>query len=160
MEIETDEPIPTASQQALSGSNAGHLTVDFDSEDANYRAQVDELVRTIESMPFVSKLSQLGAPRPGFQSSLMCYAARGYKSCGCKQGKVVQLTQQRTTLLACLQDLSQQLQASHGQNCIDAAHALAREQAAAAAASRPPARDENAMASMMHLAKILSLIHI
>ena len=85
MEIETDEPIPTASQQALSGSNAGHLTVDFDSEDANYRAQVDELVRTIESMPFVSKLSQLGAPRPGFQSSLMCYAARGYKSCGCKQ---------------------------------------------------------------------------
>ena len=112
MEIETDEPIPTASQQALSGSNTGHLTVDFDSEDANYRAQVDELVRTIESMPFVSKLSQLGAPRPGFQSSLMCYAARGYKSCGCKQGKVVQLTQQRTTLLACLQDLLQQLQAS------------------------------------------------
>ena len=155
MEIETDEPIPTASQQALSGSNAGHLTVDFDSEDANYRAQVDELVRTIESMPFVSKLSQLGAPRPGFQSSLMCYAARGYKSCGCKQRKVVQLTQHRATLLACLQDLSQQLQASHGQNCIDAAHALAHEQAAAAA-SRPPARDENAMASMMHLAQIRS----
>ena len=100
MEIETDEPIPTASQQALSGSNAGHLTVDFDSEDANYRAQVDELVRTIESMPFVSKLSQLGAPRPGFQASSTCYAARGYKSCGCKQRKVVQLTQHRATLLA------------------------------------------------------------
>jgi hypothetical protein len=66
------------------------------------------------------------------------------------------VTQQRRTLLACLQDLSQHLQASHGQNCIDAAHALAREQAAAAAASRPPARDENAMASMMHLARIRS----
>ena len=102
MEMATDEPIPTASQQVLSGSNTGHLTVDFDSEDANYRAQVDELVRTIESMPFVSKLSQLGAPRPGFQSSLTCYAARGYKSCGCKQGKVVQLTSRRMQLGSCL----------------------------------------------------------
>ena len=156
MEIETDEPIPTASQQALSGSNAGHLTVDFDSEDANYRAQVDELVRGVESMSFVSKLNQLGGARPGFQASLTCYSARGFNSSGCKQSKIVFVTNQRTTLLACLQDLSQQLQASHGQNCIDAAHALAREQAAAAAASRPPARDENAMASMMHLAQIRS----
>ena len=41
MEMATDEPIPTASQQELSGSNSGHLTVDYDSEDANYRAQVD-----------------------------------------------------------------------------------------------------------------------
>ena len=36
MEMATDEPIPTASQQELSGSNSGHLTVDYDSEDANY----------------------------------------------------------------------------------------------------------------------------
>ena len=41
MEMATDEPTPTASQQELSGSNSGHLTVDYDSEDANYRAQVD-----------------------------------------------------------------------------------------------------------------------
>ena len=57
MEMAIDEPIPTASQQELSGSNEGHLTVDYDFEDANYREQVDELVRTIESMPVVSKLS-------------------------------------------------------------------------------------------------------
>ena len=66
MEMAADEPIPTASQQDLSGSNTGHLTVAYDSKDANYCAQVDELVRAIESMPFVSKLSQLGGGRPGF----------------------------------------------------------------------------------------------
>ena len=45
MEMATDEPIPTASQQELSGSNTGHVTVDYDSDDATYRAQVDELVK-------------------------------------------------------------------------------------------------------------------
>ena len=131
MEMATDEPPPTASQQELSGSNTGHLTVTYDSEDASYCAKVDELVRAIESMPFVSKLSQIKGGRSGFQAFLTCYAARKYKSCKCKRSNVVFVTQHRATLLACLQDLSQQLQASHGQNCIDAAHALAREQAAA-----------------------------
>ena len=156
MEMATDEPTPTASHQELSGSNTGHFTVTYDSEDTNYCARVDELVRAVESMPFVNQLGQLGGERLGVRASLTCYAAREYSSCKCKQSNIVFVTQQRRTLLACLQDLSQQLQASHGQNCIDAAHALAREQAAAAAASRPPARDENAMASMMHLAKIRS----
>ena len=152
----TDEPTSAAAQQDLSGSNTGHLTVTYDFEDASYCSQVDKLVRAIESMPFVSKLSQLGGPRRGFGATLKCYAARGYNSCRRKQANIVFVTQQRTTSLACLQDLLHQLQASHGQNCIAAAHALAREQAAAAAASRPPARDENAMASMMHLAQIRS----
>ena len=156
METANCEPIPAAAQQDLTGSKTADLSVIYDSEDANYCALVDELVRGIESMPFVSKLNQVQGERPGFQASLTCYAAREYDSCRCKQGNIVRVTRQRRTLLACLQDLSQQLQASHGQNCIDAAHALAREQAAAAAASRPPARDENAMASMMHLAKIRS----
>ena len=156
MEMATDEPTPTASHQELSGSNTGHFTVTYDSEDANYCARVDELVRAIESMPFVNQLGQLGGERLGVRASLTCYAAREYRSCKCKRSNIVFVTQQRPTLLACLQDLSQQLQASHGQNCIDAAHALAREQAAAAAASRPPARDENVMASMMHLAQIRS----
>ena len=156
METANCEPIPAASQQDLTGSKTADLSVIYDSEDANYCALVDELVRGIESMPFVSKLNQVQGERPGFQASLTCYAAREYDSCRCKQGNIVRVTRQRRTLLACLQDLSQQLQASHGQNCIDAAHALAREQAAAAAASRPPARDENAMASMMHLAQIRS----
>ena len=156
MEMATDETIPTASQQELSGSNTGHFTVTYDSEDANYCARVDELVRAIESMPFVNQLGQLGGERLCVRASLTCYAAREYSSCKCKQSNIVFVTQQRRTLLACLQDLSQHLQASHGQNCIDAAHALAREQAAAAAASRPPARYENAMASMMHLARIRS----
>ena len=156
METANCEPIPAAAQQDLTGSKTADLSVIYNSEDANYCALVDELVRGIESMPFVSKLNQVQGERPGFQASLTCYAAREYDSCRCKQGNIVRVTRQRRTLLACLQDLSQQLQASHGQNCIDAAHALAREQAAAAAASRPPARDENAMASMMHLAKIRS----
>ena len=156
MEMATDEPTPTASHQELSGSNTGHFTVTYDSEDANYCARVDELVRAIESMPFVNQLGQLGGERLGVRASLTCYAAREYRSCKCKRSNIVFVTQQRPTLLACLQDLSQQLQASHGQNCIDAAHALAREQAAAAAASSPPARDENVMASMMHLAQIRS----
>ena len=60
MEMATDEPTPTASHQELSGSNTGHFTVTYDSEDANYCARVDELVRAIESMPFVN---QLGPPR-------------------------------------------------------------------------------------------------
>ena len=109
MEMATDEPIPTASQQDLSGSNTGHLTVSYDSEDANYCALVDELVRGVESMSFVSKLNQLGGARPGFQASLTCYSARGFKSCGCKQSKILFVTNQRTTLLACLQHISQQL---------------------------------------------------
>ena len=85
MEMATDEPTPTASQQELSGSNTGHLTATYDSEDASYCALVDELVRGVESMPFVSKLNQLGGARPGFQASLTCYSARGFNSCGCKQ---------------------------------------------------------------------------
>ena len=39
MEMATDEPTPTASQQELSGSNTGHLTVTYDSEDASYCAK-------------------------------------------------------------------------------------------------------------------------
>ena len=70
MEMATDEPTPTASQQELSGSNTGHLTVTYDSEDASYCAQVDEVVRVIESIPFVSKLSQIKGGRSGFQASL------------------------------------------------------------------------------------------
>ena len=106
-------------------------------------------------MPFVSKLNRLEGAGPGFQASLTCNAARKYKSCRCKQGNIVRVIRDRRTLLACLQDVWQQLQASHGQNCIDAAHALVRQQAAAAAAaSRPSAPDENAMASMMHAVQI------
>ena len=39
MEMATDEPTPTASHQELSGSNTGHFTVTYDSEDTNYCAQ-------------------------------------------------------------------------------------------------------------------------
>ena len=60
IEMATDDPTPTASHQELSGSNTGHFTVTYDSEDANYCARVDELVRAIESMPFVNQLGQLG----------------------------------------------------------------------------------------------------
>ena len=111
MEMATDEPTPTASHQELSGSNTGHFTVTYDSEDANYCARVDELVRAIESMPFVNQLGQLGGERLGVRASLTCYAAREYRSCKCKRSNIVFVTQQRPTLLACLQDLSQQLQA-------------------------------------------------
>ena len=160
IQMATDEPTSAAAQQDLSGSNTGHLTVTYDFEDASYCSRVDKLVRAIESMPFVSKLSQLGGPRRGFGATLKCYAARGYNSCRRKQANIVFVTQQRTTSLACLQDLLQQLQASHGQNCIDAAHALAREKAHAAAASRPPAPGDNAMASMMHAAGIRTRLEL
>ena len=69
METATDEPTSDATQQELSGSNTGHLTVSYDSEDANYCARVDELVRGIESMPFVRKISQIKGGRLG---GLLC----------------------------------------------------------------------------------------
>ena len=77
MEMATDEPTPTASHQELSGSNTGHFTVTYDSEDANDCARVDELVRAIESMPFVNQLGQLGGERLGVRASLTCYAVFG-----------------------------------------------------------------------------------
>ena len=88
MEMATDEPTPTASHQELSGSNTGHFTVTYDSEDTNYCARVDELVRAVESMPFVNQLGQLGGERLGVRASLTCYAAREYSSCKCKQSNI------------------------------------------------------------------------
>ena len=98
METANCEPIPAAAQQDLTGSKTADLSVIYDSEDANYCALVDELVRGIESMPFVSKLNQVQGERPGFQASLTCYAAREYDSCRCKQGNISACCADRTAL--------------------------------------------------------------
>ena len=91
MEMATDEPTPTASHQELSGSNTGHFTVTYDSEDANYCARVDELVRAIESMPFVNQLGQLGGEL--VQNHLLMYhqlmaSLRAIPSCFWEQSVV------------------------------------------------------------------------
>ena len=74
METATGEPIPAASQQDLTGSKTADLSVIYDSEDANYCALVDELVRGIESIKgqTLTGISLMGLWEGGTTRPLTC----------------------------------------------------------------------------------------
>ena len=70
--------------------------------------QMEEEIRVIESMSFVTKLSWTDAHKDKtewFRVSLMCYPCREHDICGKTQEKAVQLSRESNTLLAYLQEL-------------------------------------------------------
>ena len=85
--------------------------------------------------PVVSGISDVlhsRGKRPGFRVSLRCQTAQqnGHGVCDCgglRQGVPVCVSKTRATLLACLQDLHNQVLRQHGPNCIAACKALAAQ---------------------------------
>ena len=85
--------------------------------------------------PVVSGISDVllsGGQRHGFRVSLRCQTAQqnGHGVCDCgglRQGVPVRVSKTRATLLACLQDLHNQVLRQHGPNCIAACKALAAQ---------------------------------
>ena len=92
-------------------------------------------MRAIEELVFVTKLSFVPAHKDkaqGFRATLSCALCRWYDSCGKGQEQAVQLSRERTTLLACLQELRKRLEENHG-NCAEALTKKAAADAQAAA---------------------------
>jgi len=71
---------------------------------------MDNLARAIQALPTVGQLLQLhnrriaSPPATGFQVTLQCYKRVGYGGCGKKQEQIL-ITQSRTTLFACWEEL-------------------------------------------------------
>ena len=102
-----------------------------DTEDTTL-VQIEELERTIRALPFVTKLSPVGARNShghGYQVSLRCPSCEEYGSCGKKQEPPVQVSSRNPTELACLQELLKRLQDRH----VQCAEAVAKKAAADAA---------------------------
>ena len=127
----------------------------YDTNDAAVRLKMDDEVRAIEALPVVSELAQLAASRSkeaGFQASLRCSA-----HCKKKQESPVHISNSRTTLFGCLQELRMRLETRHGDACVAAAEAARGAEAAAkaAAATRAgagsSAESPNTLAAMMRL---------
>ena len=98
-----------------------------DTEDTTL-VQIEELERTIRALPFVTKLSPVGARNShghGYRVSLRCFACEEYGSCGKKQEPPVQVSSRNPTELACLQELLKRLQDRH----VDCAEAVAKKAA-------------------------------
>jgi hypothetical protein len=98
-------------------------------------------MRAIEELVFVTKLSFVPAHKDkaeGFRAALSCALCRWYDSCGKGQEQAVQLSRERTTLLACLQELRKRLQDRHGFRCAQAVAKKAAADAQAPAAVHTP----------------------
>ena len=111
-------------------------------------------VRAVEALPVVSLLSLLTIrSQSGFRVTLKCYDSCGEKRCG-----PVCISKTRTTLLACLQQLHQQIMDHHGEECVAAAEAAdavssnaAEGGASALAGATSNVMDSNVMDLMMRL---------
>ena len=102
-----------------------------DTEDTTL-VQIEDLERTIRALPFVTKLSPVGAHNghgAGWGASLRCFACQEYGSCGKKQEPPVQVSSRHPTELACLQELLKRPQDRH----VQCAEAVAKKAAADAA---------------------------
>jgi len=87
------------------------------------------VVRAIEALPVVTVLSPLAVSsknKPWFRVGLRCFSCQENASCGQQQAGPVRITNTRTTLLACLQELHKQMVDGHGACCVDAARAADR----------------------------------
>ena len=75
-----------------------------DTEDTTL-VQIEEFERAIRALPFVTKLSPVGARNShghGYQVSLRCPSCEEYGSCGKKQEPPVQVSNRHPTMHACL----------------------------------------------------------
>jgi hypothetical protein len=112
-------------------------------------------MRAIEELVFVTKLSFVPAHKDktqGFRTTLSCALCRWYDSCGKGQEQAVQLSRERTTLLACLQELRKSLQDRHGFRFSEAVGKKAAADAVSAATMNPDA--PNVLQAMMKLEQV------
>jgi hypothetical protein len=73
------------------------------SEDTTMLVQMEEEIRVIRAMSFVTKLSPVGAHNrhgQGWQVSLSCFCCKEHGSCKKKQETPVQVSSRHPTLLA------------------------------------------------------------
>ncbi len=98
-----------------------------DTKDTMSLAETEEVKRAIRALLFVTKLSRVDAHKDkaaGWGATLKCASCPG--CCGKKQEPPVQLSRDRKSELACLQELLKRLQDRH----VDCAEALAKKAAA------------------------------
>ena len=98
-----------------------------DTQDTTRLVEIEELKRAIRALLFVTKLSRVDAHKDkaaGWGATLKCASCPG--CCGKKQEPPVQLSRDRKSELACLQELLKRLQDRH----VDCAEALAQKAAA------------------------------
>jgi len=121
-------------------------------DDPTLRVQMQHEMRAIEELVFVTKLSFVPAHKDkaqGFRATLSCALCRWYDSCGKGQEQAVQLSRERTTLLACLQELRKRLQDRHGFRCAEAVAKKAAADAVSDATVNPDA--PNVLDAMVQL---------
>jgi len=105
----------------------------YDTQDREVRSQTDAEVCAIEALSVVSRLSPLTCSLPGchglkptgFRATLKCSTSHLHGSCGKAQEAPVLLTHSpdRTTLLACLQELRNRIEQRHGSEFVKAVQA-------------------------------------
>ena len=103
-----------------------------DTQDTTRLVEIEELKRAIRALLFVTKLSQVDEHKDkaaGWGATLKCASCPG--CCGKRQETPVQLSHDRKTELACLQELLKRLQDRH----VDCAEAVAKKAAADAASA-------------------------
>jgi hypothetical protein len=109
------------------------------------------MMRTIRALPFVTKLSPVGARNShghGYRVSLRCPSREEYGNCGKKQEPPVQVSSGQPTLHACLQELLKRLQEKHGK-CAEALTKKASADAQVTAVVHTP----NVIQTMMLLSR-------
>ena len=116
------------------------------------RTEIEELKRAIRALLFVTKLSRVDAHKDkaaGWGATLKCVSCPG--CCGKKQEPPVQVSRDRKSELACLQELLKRLQDRYG-NC---AQALTEKDAADAASAATVSPDTpNVLQAMMQLRQV------
>jgi hypothetical protein len=130
-----------------------------DTQDTTILVQIEEVMRTIRELPFVTKLSPVAARNShghGYQVSLRFSTYEEYGNCGKQQESPVQVSSRHPTLHAChkLQELLKRLQEKHGK-CAEALTKKAAADAQAAADVHTPnaksAQDEVPVANKVGL---------
>ena len=110
--------------------------------------EIEELKRAIRALLFVTKLSRVDAHKDkaaGWGATLKCASCPG--CCGRRQEAPVQLSRDRKTELACLQELLKRLQDRH----VDCAEALTKKAAADAQAAAAVSADTPSVLEAMML---------
>jgi hypothetical protein len=121
-------------------------------DDITTRVQIEEAKCAIRKLPFVTLLAPVravGDKAEGFRVTLSCTLCRWYDICGKGQEQAVQLSRERTTLLACLQELRKRLQDRHGFRCAEAVAKKATVDAVSAVTVNPDA--PNVLDAMVQL---------
>jgi hypothetical protein len=120
-----------------------------DTQDTTRLVEIEELKSAIRALLFVTKLSRVDAYKDkaaGWGATIKCASCPG--CCGKKQEPPVQLSSDRKSELACLQELLKRLQDRH----VDCAEALAKKASADAASDAIVNPDApNVLQAMMKL---------